>query len=205
LERKAFKVSSIDFLLHTHKDSSNLPVVLEWSRLDLPIVFNECGFKVGAEIGVEKGLFSKAILGANPDMLLHCIDPLVPYKGYREHVSKKRMDGFYRDVHTRLAGYNFIFHREFSVDAVKDFEDGSLDFVYIDGNHDFLNTTLDIHHWSRKVRSGGIVAGHDYTSFVKEFNRCDVKQVVNAWTKSFNIRPWFITSEKTPSWFWVNP
>ncbi len=48
------------------------------------------------------------------------------------------------------------------MDALADFEDESLDFVYIDGNHAAPWVDDDIREWSKKVRKGGVVSGHDY-------------------------------------------
>lgn len=39
------------------------------------------------------------------------------------------------------------------------FVDDSLDFCYIDAQHDFLSVMQDITRWWPKVRSGGIIAG----------------------------------------------
>ena len=91
------------------------------------------------------------------------------------------------------------------MDAVKDFEDGSLDFVYIDGNHDFKNVANDIVEWQKKVRVGGIVAGHDYRRHKPHLTyQCHVVDVVNAYTYAFGINPWFVLQgDKSPSWFWV--
>ena len=77
------------------------------------------------------------------------------------------------------------------MDAVKTFEDNSLDFVYIDGNHDFLNVAQDIHYWFKKVRPGGILSGHDYVRYPsKKFNH--VQKVVNAYMTSYHLLPVFI-------------
>lgn len=54
------------------------------------------------------------------------------------------------------------------------YEDNSLDFVFIDGNHARPFVTKDIHLWYPKVKSGGIFAGHDYTSHI------GVKRAVDA-------------------------
>lgn len=47
--------------------------------------------------------------------------------------------------------------------AAKDFQDQSLDLVFIDGNHSYESVKLDISSWFPKVKFGGIIAGHDYT------------------------------------------
>ncbi len=44
------------------------------------------------------------------------------------------------------------------------YEDGSLDFVFIDGDHSFESVSKDIAAWLPKVRPGGIIAGHDYSA-----------------------------------------
>lgn len=175
----------------------------DFTRDDLAVLFKELGYRFGAEIGIERGLYSEVLCKANPDLVLNCIDPLKPYKGYREHVSEAKMDGFYEEAKERLMPYEVNFIREFSMDAVKHFNDGELDFVYIDGNHDFQNTTNDIVEWEKKVRPGGIVAGHDFNRNKKKDYRCHVKDVVQAYTYANDIRPYFVTSDKSPSWFYV--
>ena len=49
-----------------------------------------------------------------------------------------------------------------SVQASGQFEDHSVDFVMVDGGHDYECVTQDIASWRCKVKSGGIMAGDDY-------------------------------------------
>jgi hypothetical protein len=42
------------------------------------------------------------------------------------------------------------------------FAEGSLDFVFIDGDHSYEGVRQDITNWLPKVRRGGTLAGHDY-------------------------------------------
>ena len=49
-----------------------------------------------------------------------------------------------------------------SVKAAADFEDCSLDIVYIDASHNYEDVKKDIEAWLPKVKLGGILAGHDY-------------------------------------------
>ena len=53
-------------------------------------------------------------------------------------------------------------HKSDSKSASDEFEDGSLDFVYIDANHTYESVKSDIEAWLPKVRKGGIISGHDY-------------------------------------------
>jgi predicted O-methyltransferase YrrM len=49
-----------------------------------------------------------------------------------------------------------------SVEAAKQFEDNSLDFVHIDASHDYENVLADIIAWYPKVKPGGFITGDDY-------------------------------------------
>ena len=42
------------------------------------------------------------------------------------------------------------------------FEDGSVDFVYLDADHAEAAVQRDLEVWFPKVRPGGVLAGHDY-------------------------------------------
>ena len=80
--------------------------------------------------------------------------------------------------------------------------DGSLDFVYIDGAHDFDNVMLDLIVWSRKVKAGGIVAGHDYDRPHKR----GVVPAVDTYTRMHGIHEWFLTDQKREaSFIWMKP
>ena len=46
--------------------------------------------------------------------------------------------------------------------APAQFEDASIDFVYIDARHTYDAVMEDLEAWWPKVRPGGIVAGEDY-------------------------------------------
>jgi hypothetical protein len=180
-----------------------MPIAMTITRDDLPPLFAELGYKVGAEIGVERGVYSEQLCKAG--LRLYAIDAWTAYRGYREHVSQGKLDRFYEETKQRLNGYNCQLIRCFSIDALKLIPDGSLDFVYIDGNHEFQHTTNDIAGWSKKVRVGGIVSGHDFSRNKKKDYNCHVKDVVQAWAYSHDIHPWFITrgDKRSPSWFWV--
>lgn len=49
----------------------------------------------------------------------------------------------------------------FSLEVAKQFKENSIDFVFIDGLHDYTNVYADIETWYSKVKSSGIVSGHD--------------------------------------------
>ena len=49
-----------------------------------------------------------------------------------------------------------------------DFEDNSIDAIYIDGNHSYEAVIEDIKNWSPKVKQGGLIIGDDYLTFEVE-------------------------------------
>ena len=178
-------------------------------------LFKEAGFKVGAEIGVYKGKYSKWLCVKNSGSKLFLIDP---YKAYPEYVEQhdeagqKVMDQCYKEAQERLTRFNVEFIKKTSMEALNDFVDESLDFVFIDGNHTFEYVVADIAGWSKKVKKGGIVSGHDYYRSIESkkmrerygegaLKLIQTKDAVDGWVKANRIKPLFLTTES--SWFYV--
>lgn len=173
-------------------------------RVHLARLFERLGYKKGAEIGVAKGRHAKLLALANPEATIYCIDPWRVYDGYDEPYTPAMMEEIYTGARNRLRNTRCVIMRQSSMEAVKDFEDESLDFAYIDGNHEFQHVTNDIAEWSKKVREGGIIAGHDFTRYRRNPKTCHVKSVVGAWAYAHKIKPWFVASgDHGSTWFWV--
>lgn len=181
---------------------------LGMNRAGLYRYFASLGFKVGAEIGVQRARNAWVMLENIPGLKLYLIDP---YKdnndtqrqwGERAHAKARRI------AHRRLVGRNVKFIEEFSLGASQRIQDGSLDFVHIDGEHSYDYVMMDNQLWSRKVRRGGIVSGHDY-HLVKS-NKFKVEDAVNDFVTAHNITL-YITDERAKelpgdsyaSWFWI--
>lgn len=82
-------------------------------------------------------------------------------------------------------------------DAYKMYEDGSIDFLFIDANHDYESVLLDIKNWFPKVKKGGIIAGHDYNPNAFP----GVIQAVNEFFGEENIT----VSNQSKSWIYEVP
>lgn len=184
------------------------------SRDELPKFFKEMGYKVGAEIGVAKGEFSEKFCKVG--LALYAIDPWQSYKDYEDSRGQEKLDSLYEQTKRRLEPYpNCTIIRKTSMEAVLDFADESLDFVYIDGNHQFKYVTEDISEWSRKVKKGGVISGHDYiyTNPRTQAGICHVIYVVNAYTQAYKIPNWYLLGRKERlegevrdrfrSWMWI--
>lgn len=68
------------------------------TRDTLAQIFKELNFNIGAEVGVERGLYSEVLVKANPNLKLFSIDAWAAYKGYRDHVTQSKLDGIYEDA-----------------------------------------------------------------------------------------------------------
>lgn len=198
------------------QDWRKLPVEIpNMSRDNLPALFTELGFTVGAEIGVDAGSYSLIICEGILKLKLYCVDSWTLYPEYRDKFTQKKMDDALALAISRLQKYDVEFINKFSMEAVKMFPDKSLDFVYIDANHEYPFVTQDIIHWSKKVRSGGVVAGHDYYETTTVDSRCHVIPAVVGYTWAYKIKPWFVVGTKAKiegqvrdgkrSWMWVKP
>jgi predicted O-methyltransferase YrrM len=57
---------------------------------------------------------------------------------------------------------NIVKIKSTSHHAVKIFPDNSIDLIYIDANHSYEAAKNDILSWMIKIKSNGIISGHDY-------------------------------------------
>ena len=170
------------------------------SREDLPELFKSLGFKKGVEVGVS---WAENIIGyCEAGLDISGIDP---WKDSRDNTYKKivsikggkTVDEIYDMAKERTAKYpNCKLIRKLSMDALDDFPDRSLDFVYIDANHGFGYVAMDLSHWCRKVRRGGIIAGHDYYSTEGVRIVRHVGDVVDAFAKSYDFENFWVLGTK---------
>jgi len=58
---------------------------------------------------------------------------------------------------------NVNYSQNKSLDALESVEDGSLDLVYVDGDHRYEAVLADFKGWLPKLRAGGVMAGHDWS------------------------------------------
>ena len=163
-----------------------------------------------AEIGVRRGDFSEWMLKEWKGKRLYAIDPwrefseeVYPGNG---NIPQQKQDGHYRITQERLKGFGgrSVILRKTSAEAAADFADGQLDFVYIDGAHDYDNVVLDLNAWYPKVRKGGVLAGHDYLDGNVRGAVYGVKRAVNEFgaKHGYRVRS-TLKEENHPSWFLI--
>lgn len=112
---------------------------------------------VVAEIGVDTGDFSKAILEQCSPKKLHLIDAWGTeryHKGKRnlvtERFAKPLKDG------------QVVLHEGLSTEVGHEFPDHYFDWVYIDTDHSYQTTLAELLLYHKKVKVGGYITGHDF-------------------------------------------
>lgn len=160
-------------------------------RKRLATLCQKLGHAKGCELGVRGGSFAELFCKAGLEMW--CVDPWAVCPNY----PAERQARSYAEAVSRLTPYGAHLVKKPSQEAIGDVPDG-LDFLHIDGRHEFDFVMLDIIHWAPKVRSGGIIACHDY-------HLSGVKRAVEAYTLAHHIDPWFVLKNHQPTAFWVSP
>ena len=51
-----------------------------------------------------------------------------------------------------------------SIEASNDFDNESVDFIFLDGEHTYPYVLNEIKAWLPKIKVGGVICGHDYCS-----------------------------------------
>lgn len=178
----------------------NLPILAtpmprkNGGRIQLAKVMRDMGLKKAVEVGCRYGASAKVWTEGIPGLDLTCIDP---YRAYHR-VGQERQDLIYAGACENAEKFGFKLIRKASLDAVDDYEDGSLDWVHIDGDHCFDAAVQDIIKWSPKVREGGLVLVHDYCAFALS----GVIPAIDSYTHTHWIDPWYVTRDKEPTAFW---
>jgi len=144
------------------------PTINSRNQLGKLLADSDIPISVAAEVGTHRGDFAKTLLDSAWGGFLHCIDPWSNPPDYVEQAKFLWGNG------DREEDYQYAmkllephkdrvrFHRVLSAEAAGFFEDGSLGFVHLDGNHEPPYVEQDLELWWPKLQRGGILAGHDF-------------------------------------------
>ncbi len=116
-----------------------------------PAVFVE----IGCYLGRSTAYLAVEIANSGKRIEHHCIDPWTD-KGVSTY---ELFMAYTAPVRDRLH-----IHRAKSPGAASLFAAGSVDFVFVDGDHDYEGVRADIVAWLPKLKSGGVIAGDDHTA-----------------------------------------
>lgn len=118
---------------------------------------------IGLEIGCDEGETAEFMLMQVPNLTLHVVDPYEDYLDWNGNYLGQR-NTMFEYVKHRFAPYQdrFILHRGISDEKVTDFEDESLDYIFIDGLHTYEQVLIDCENYYSKLKDGGLFSGHDF-------------------------------------------
>ena len=138
-------------------------------------IINENNYKKVLEVGCAYGFHTKQVISNTNIESYIMVDPYVPYSNdvFSDSVQNVYRDGsetlsnfdqFLNIVMEELCDYkDKINHiRKPSIESAKEVEDGSLDAIFIDGDHSYKAVKEDLDAWWPKLRIGGTLCGDDY-------------------------------------------
>lgn len=172
---------------------------------DIPEILGNIANPVGIEIGTDGGITTLHLLNSIPTLKLHGVDPYIPYNDwggnpFSWHGVVGQLNDDSNDSYNvfikRIEPYSdrYTHHRKTSDDAVSDFEDESVDFIFIDGLHTYEQVLKDCKNYYPKLKSGGLFCGHDYTAIN------GVQRAVNEFATSLGRTS--IEVMRQDVWFW---
>ena len=169
--------------------------------------------EIGSWKGMSASYMAVEIANSGKDIDFYCVDT---WEGSVEHEqygieTSNLYDTFLDNMEPVRKYYKAI--RAQSLQAVKQFEDNSLDFVFIDASHEYEDVKDDIRTWYPKVKEGGIIAGHDYLNLdfpgvekavheffdsVKQQGTCWVHQKQKSTDLKLSAKVFIITPSRRP-------
>ncbi len=137
---------------------------------------------------------------------LYLIDPYLEYDDFKgtnkgwDTKTQRDFDFFYEKARRRLSVYDFnssvTFIRQKSCDAAAKIPD-DLDFVYIDGNHNYDYVKRDLELYYPKLNAGGVVGGDNFESIFP-----GVAKAVIEFTEKHGLKIYGARSDQSYEW-WV--
>lgn len=175
----------------------------------------------GAEIGVLRGEFSRQILRQWKGKKLYMVD-CWQAQDKTVYVDTNNVSDAYNLFNMQVARTKvyketfdenkFELIRGFSVPVSQQFTDSQLDFIYIDARHDYEGVLEDLEAWYPKVKSGGIISGHDYImpehrEHVNKFGKFEVNEALHQFIQKHDIPDFDLTHRDNTyiSFYFVKP
>lgn len=169
------------------------------SGLGLPSLLKRYTKPVGIEIGLNRGDTTRHLFNHVEGLTLKGVDPYPDYIDWdgtdlnrqdRDHA----YDAFLKNTEPftdRITHYRML-----SDEAADKIENGSCDFVFIDGLHTYDQVLKDCQNYYPKIKDGGLFSGHDYTVIP------EVKKAVDEFADSVGAT---ILQTDHDVWYWFKP
>lgn len=181
-------------------------------------LINKYNLYIGAEIGVQKGIFASHILKSNLKKY-YLIDPWTQLDNYLDSANVNNYEQLRRlsltISNTKKFSQKTVFLIGKSVDKYNLIND-KLDFLYIDARHDYCGVIEDLTYYFPLMNNCSIIAGHDYLTALEQkqlnnnddFSVCEdgsvylgaVKGAIQDFFSNTNYNI-MTTKETWPSWY----
>lgn len=134
---------------------------------------NSVFVELGAWKGKSSAFLATEIANSKKPITLHIVDAwdgrghtnadgTAEYCHYELDIKAGLFETFSKNLQPVTDHYNAL--RMDTVEAAAQFQDNSVDLVWIDTTQDYDMVLAEIKAWLPKVKSGGWIGGHDYTS-----------------------------------------
>ncbi len=197
----------------THRHDSEIPMYYAWRKPDDEPIASRAEFGrllaernlLGnvAEIGVATGNYSRDMLnwGVGHLLMVDAWRELPPPDGCG--ISDEQHEANYQECLAKIgecenSDERTTILRMRSVKAAAQIPDESLDFCYLDAQHQYHGISVDLPTWWQKVRSGGILAGHDYLPLELGVNRA-----VTEFAAERNLHVHLVIEHHRDASFWI--
>jgi trans-aconitate methyltransferase len=171
-----------------------------WHRDDLPILCTWRKLWRAVEVGVDRAVWASLFLDRWQGREYWGVDAWRPYP---EMAYDREADYSFALANlARHSGRAKLIRGE-SREAAALFPDDSVDFIYVDGAHDYDSVIADLRAWWHALQPQGILAGHDWDDQPKH---AGVKQAVAEFAGEIGQTVYLTAvegygQEECPSWY----
>lgn len=153
--------------------------------------------KIGCEIGVKRGQNANLLLWNAKPKKLHLIDIWTAHPQAEQWAHhKQHVEALFQ---YEIEAGRVELHEGRSAVIMPTFEDCYFDWVYIDAHHGYESVKTDIELALAKLKSGGIIAGHDFRCSPYAYGTGVMRAVIEA-IQDGRIRLLALTKEEKSDW-----
>lgn len=145
------------------------PIPTFKTRGQLAAILNSEKLEIGAELGVQRGIFSKRNLVTWKTCKKYVlVDLWANQANYNDSANfdNAKHQQLKRVTLENLAPYKskLVICQNYTTVCARRFEMNTFDFIYVDARHDYKGVMQDLETWYPLLKPGGIFAGHDYVT-----------------------------------------
>ncbi len=147
--------------------------------------------EVGSYLGASATFLATKIQEYNKNAKIYCVDiwetSFAPehFEGILKKYSKNSLLEIFNN-NVKECGFESVITpiQSTSMSALAQFEDNSLDFIFIDGDHSYEAVYEDTLNWYPKLKEGRIISGHD--AYAPQIQKA-VTDALGKYNKTFSI------------------